>query len=263
MAPVARRAAPRLASAALPSRALTALSCRALSSARPPPPPPAPPPPSAGASAKASSSIVEIESNSEWEELVVKASAQAPPVGGPVILDLYADWCDPCKKLTPKLERLVVNAAGAVRLAKLNVDNFPEISQALQIKSLPTVLLLHKGAIADQFQGVLPDAKLKEFVEKAVGLAGGRGGGPRAIEQAAAALEAGDLPAATTAYSELMALPECAASARAGLALCALRDGNLALAQVCEPCCYSLLPGARGPVFDRASAMAPATSGRT
>ena len=177
--------------------------------------------------------IVEIKSPQEFEQLAVVASAQPPPVGGPVILDFYADWCGPCKQLTPKLEKLVTASQGAVRLAKINVDNLPEIAQALQVKSLPTVMLLHAGKLVDQFTGVLPDAQIKQFVDKAAALVGGAGVGPRALEEAATLLEGGDVPGATRAYAQLLALPEHAASARAGLALCALRDTppNLALAQ--------------------------------
>lgn len=149
-----------------------------------------------------------------------------------MLVDLYADWCGPCKQLTPKLEALVTRAGGAVRLAKVNVDNLPEISQALRVASLPTVLLLHGGKLVDSFKGVLPDAQLAAFVKKAVELGGGPDtAGPAALEAAAASLEAGDVPAATQAYADLMALPELAAQARAGLALCALKDDNLALAQ--------------------------------
>ena len=80
------------------------------------------------AAAANTGAIVEIASAADFETLVMKASTQAPPVGGPVILDLYADWCEPCKKLTPILERLVVQSAGSVRLAKVDVDKLPELA---------------------------------------------------------------------------------------------------------------------------------------
>ena len=207
------------------------LLARALSAMPPPPPPPGAA--AAGAGGKNTQSVVEITSPQEFDQLCVQASATPPPVGGPVILDFYADWCQPCKQLTPKLTRMVENANGAVRLAKINVDNLPELAQALQVQSLPTVMLLHMGKLADSFQGALPDAQLKKFVDKAIGLAGGPGGaaGPQALEAAQKLLDEGDVPGATGAYAELLALPELAASARAGLALCALKDDNLSLAQ--------------------------------
>jgi len=185
----------------------------------------------AGASTANTGAVVEIASAAEFESLVMAASSAAPPVGGPVLLDLYADWCQPCKMLTPKLEALVTSSRGAVRLAKLNVDNVPEIAQALQVKSLPTVMMVHKGKLVDQFQGVLPDDKLKAFVQKAIDLAGGGGQGPQALEAAALLLDEGDVAGATEAYVGLLALPELAASAKAGLALCALKDDNMAVAQ--------------------------------
>tara|TARA_B100000780_G_scaffold270138_1_gene229606 strand:- start:221 stop:481 length:261 start_codon:yes stop_codon:yes gene_type:complete len=83
------------------------------------------------------------------------ASSQNPPVGGPVIVDFYADWCEPCKQLTPALEKLVVAAQGAVRLAKVNVDNLPELASALQVKELPTVMVVHKGKLVESFKGGL------------------------------------------------------------------------------------------------------------
>ena len=99
--------------------------------------------------------IVEIASAADFETLVMKASTQAPPVGGPVILDLYADWCEPCKKLTPILERLVVQSAGSVRLAKVDVDKLPELAQALQVKSMPTVMLVHQGTVDSYLESIL------------------------------------------------------------------------------------------------------------
>ena len=224
----------RPTAAALCHRTVFGAALRGLSTMPPPgaPPPPPPPPPGAAAGGKNTQQIVEITSGQEFDQLCVAASATPPPVGGPVILDFYADWCQPCKTLTPKLTSLVERAAGAVRLAKINVDNLPELAQALQVASLPTVMLLHKGKLVDSFQGVLPDGKIKEFVDKAVGLAGGAGpNSEQALAAAAKFLEEGDVPAATQAYADLMQLPELGGSARAGLALCALKDDNLALAQ--------------------------------
>jgi len=175
--------------------------------------------------------IVELTSPADFETLVIAASQRAAPVGGPVLLDLYADWCEPCKVLTPKLEKLVLAAKGALRLAKVNVDKLPQIAQALQVTSLPTVMLVHKGKLVDSFQGVLPDAELAKFVNRASELAGGSNTPARAMEAAATTLESGDVAGATAAYAELSALPEHAAAANAGLALCALKDGDLALAQ--------------------------------
>lgn len=174
---------------------------------------------------------MEIRSIADFQTLCVNASTTPPPVGGPVILDFYADWCDPCKQLTPKLTKLVIQSGGAIRLAKINVDNLPEISQQLQVSSLPTVMLLHKGQLVDSFQGLLKDAELKAWVDKAVKLAGGPAVGPKALEEAAALLDGGDVPGATQAYAALMSLPELAAAAKGGLAMCALKDDNLALAQ--------------------------------
>ena len=116
----------------------------------------------------------------------------------------------------------MVAAQGAVRLAKVNVDNLPEIASALQVKELPTVMVVHKGKLVESFKGGLPPEKLKEFVDRVVALAGGPASGKRALEEAAILLGEGKLPEATQAYADLTALPEHAASATAGLAMCAL-----------------------------------------
>ena len=76
-------------------------------------------------------------------------------------------------------------------------------------------MLLHKGQIVDSFQGLLPDAELKAWVDKAVKLAGGPAVGAKALEEAAALLDGGDVPGATQAYAALMSLPELAAAAAA------------------------------------------------
>ena len=86
----------------------------------------------------------------------------------PVLLDCWAPWCGPCRSLTPVLEKLANDYAGAFVLAKLNSDDNPQLSQALQLRSIPQVFLVKNGQIADQFGGALPEGKVREFLDKHV-----------------------------------------------------------------------------------------------
>jgi putative thioredoxin len=83
----------------------------------------------------------------------------------PVLLDLWADWCQPCKQLSPVLERLANAGGGAWVLAKIDVDANPRISQALQVQSIPTVFAVIGGQMIPGFQGALPEAQVREFVD--------------------------------------------------------------------------------------------------
>jgi putative thioredoxin len=82
----------------------------------------------------------------------------------PVLIDLWADWCGPCKQLSPVLERLANEADGAWVLAKIDVDANPRISQALQVQSIPTVFAVIGGQLVPGFQGALPEPTVREFV---------------------------------------------------------------------------------------------------
>jgi len=115
----------------------------------PPPPPPPPPPPSSDASAPHLPAVVEIIEESDLRDVVDAADAR----GIPLIFDFYADWCGPCKTLTPKLEALVASQPrGTLTLVKLNVDAHPSVSDHLKITSLPTVMTMHRGKFVDTFQ---------------------------------------------------------------------------------------------------------------
>jgi putative thioredoxin len=87
----------------------------------------------------------------------------------PVLLDCWAPWCGPCRNLKPVLEKLVRDYGGSFVLAKLNTDEAPQISAALQIRSIPLVVLFIGGKPVDQFMGALPESKVREFLDKHIG----------------------------------------------------------------------------------------------
>lgn len=83
----------------------------------------------------------------------------------PVILDIWADWCQPCKQLSPILERLASAAGGSWVLAKIDTDANPRISQALQVQSIPTIFAVIAGQLVPGFQGALPEAQVSQFID--------------------------------------------------------------------------------------------------
>ena len=84
----------------------------------------------------------------------------------PVIVDLWAQWCGPCKTLGPMLEKAVADTGGAVELAKVDVDNNPAVAQAFNVQSIPAVFALVEGQVVDQFIGAVPEAQVTAFVQR-------------------------------------------------------------------------------------------------
>ncbi len=83
----------------------------------------------------------------------------------PVIVDLWAPWCGPCKTLGPMLERAVAATDGAVELAKVNVDENPKVAQSFAVQSIPAVFAISGGQVVDQFIGALPENQVTAFVQ--------------------------------------------------------------------------------------------------
>lgn len=86
----------------------------------------------------------------------------------PVIIDLWAEWCGPCKTLGPILEAAVAATKGQVELAKVDVDANPQVAQALRVQSIPAVFVAIEGRIHPGFVGAQPEAKVVEFVKSLV-----------------------------------------------------------------------------------------------
>jgi putative thioredoxin len=84
----------------------------------------------------------------------------------PVVVDLWAPWCGPCKSLGPIIERVIAETNGAVLLAKVNVDENPKVSQAFQVQSIPAVFAISQGRVVEQFVGAIPEAQIREWVQR-------------------------------------------------------------------------------------------------
>ncbi|HXY43637.1 MAG TPA: thioredoxin, partial [Acidimicrobiales bacterium] len=84
----------------------------------------------------------------------------------PVVIDLWAPWCGPCRTLGPILEKVIDATGGTVALAKVNVDENPRIASTFQVQSIPAVFAIHEGKVVDQFLGALPERAVQEFVDR-------------------------------------------------------------------------------------------------
>jgi len=125
---------------------------------------PAAPPP--GAPAPSSSAHVIDVTEATFEAEVLRRSMTVP-----VLIDFWADWCGPCKTLSPVLERLAEADGGAWILAKIDVDSNQQLSGQLQIQSIPTVLLALGGRLIQGFTGALPERDVRSFLDQVLAAA--------------------------------------------------------------------------------------------
>jgi putative thioredoxin len=138
----------------------------------------------------------------------------------PVVIDFWAEWCEPCKQLSPVLERLAAEGGGAWVLAKIDVDTNPRIAQMFRVQSIPTVYAVVGGQPVDAFNGVIPEAQLRQWLAAVLqsgGVAAEQPADPR-FEAADDALVNGDLAAAEAAYKKILADAPADSLAEAGLA---------------------------------------------
>lgn len=156
----------------------------------------------------------------------------------PVLVDLWAPWCEPCKKLTPLLEKVVTEAGGRVLLAKIDTEAEPGLATAFQVQSVPTVMAFIKRQPIPGFQGAIPEAQIRQLVDQLLtvaeqngvtGVLPGAAPGDDATQQeapampplhqeAADALAAGDLTRAQDAYRKALEENPSDDDAKQGLA---------------------------------------------
>lgn len=102
--------------------------------------------------------------DASFEQDVIERSRTVP-----VVIDLWAEWCGPCKTLGPILEKVIGETDGAVELAKVDVDANPQIAQAFQVQSIPAVFAMQDGKVVNGFVGAQPEEAVREFVATLAG----------------------------------------------------------------------------------------------
>lgn len=153
----------------------------------------------------------------DFEAKIMQRSLEVP-----VLVDFWAPWCQPCRTLTPTLEKLAAEYAGRFELAKVNVDVAPQIAQIFRIQSVPTVYLFLNGQPVDAFQGAQPAAEIRKILDKHI---------PDApqdpMEVARTAYAEGRMMDAQAAYVDVLANEEFNTEALLGLARIAIAHGEL------------------------------------
>lgn len=164
-----------------------------------------------------------------FEAELVQASMQQP-----VLLDIWAPWCGPCKVLGPVLEKLEVAYAGRFKLAKLNSDEQPEISgqlsQAFGVRSIPFCVLFDQGQPVDGFVGALPEAQIRAFLDKHVPSVDELEAEAE-VEEAEAMIAEGDADAALAKLQQAVAIDPANDGARFDYVKLLLERGAVAQAQ--------------------------------
>src|SRR6187402_3953616 len=139
----------------------------------------------------------------------------------PVLIDFWAEWCGPCRQLTPIIEKAVRAAKGAVKLVKMNIDEHPQIPGQMGVQSIPAVFAFQDGKPVDGFMGALPETRIKSFIARLIGDESADAAAD--LEAAEAALSAGDVNSAAQLFGEVLQKDAENDRAAAGLAKCYIK----------------------------------------
>ena len=144
----------------------------------------------------------------------------------PVIVDFWAEWCGPCRQLTPALEKAVRAAQGAVKLVKIDIDRHPAYAQQLRVQSIPTVYAFKDGKPVDGFNGAVPESQLKAFIDKLTGGAGVNSDVEQLLSLGEESLRLQDFGGAAQAYAHVLSIEPENEKAIAGMARVYLAGGD-------------------------------------
>ena len=175
-----------------------------------------------GAAPKAAPDLIKETTTQSFVKDVIEESKRQP-----VLIDFWAEWCGPCRQLTPILEKAVRAAKGKVKLVKMNIDQHPAIPGQMGIQSIPAVIAFVNGQPADGFMGAIPESQVNAFIEKLTkGVpAAGEPNMAELLQEAEALLAEGEPGAAAQIYAEVLSLDATNIAALAGLAKCYVTTG--------------------------------------
>ncbi|CAK7192546.1 hypothetical protein COMNV_00747 [Commensalibacter sp. Nvir] len=167
------------------------------------------------------STIIEGDQNNFIPEVIESSNSQ------PVLVDFWAEWCSPCKQLTPILEKTVRATKGQIKLVKLNIDSSPHLVQqlaqvGLPIQSIPLVAAFWKGEIIDLLQGAQPESAVHNFIEQILKASGGSMPGAGSIQMGQDLLDQHKIEEAMGAFSQALEADPSKGEAWAGMLRCLL-----------------------------------------
>lgn len=179
---------------------------------------------------KAEGSFIFDTTAENFEADVLKLSLEKP-----ILIEFWAPWCGPCKQLMPVLEQLVGARQGKIAMAKVNIDESPELAQAFRVQSVPMVVAFYKGQPVTGFAGVRPQKDIDHLIEQLLALHNQNQPEaldiPAALKEAALLLDAGDLGTAQNLYAAILSQDALQVEAYLGMIRVMIAAGEIEQAE--------------------------------